>query len=561
LYGVFGPGWEVELYRGNQFLGYTTADAAGRYRFDVPIRYGVNPLDIVAYGPRGEVLRRRRTFEIDAARFPAKQFEYGVSGGACAFAPCEAQANIDLRYGLNDKLTVRGGVDRFWRDTLADLWHPYASVAYQATRGLALFGEAVANALVAARIDYAPSQDFNAGIGHTRYVGDVDEPILGSASLTNVTQASVLYRPALWGHRTFGRVFLQRLEGSGRTRELARAVVTARFGGARLDVGTTYDRVRVEPTFEQAQTIFDARYYHLYGGTLSWLRRTLLFAEIAADPDTGLVQIRGGFSRTFGGRFQVDMALGWTDQLGTIFDLGLTAALHAVRAVSTNQVTDGGAQGFLVAEGSVLWEGAGRRIEFSDGRSLGRAGMVGEVFLDVDGNGLPGPEEPRVPGVYVQVGPMASVTDENGRFVVWDIVPYEAVLVEIDAQSVSNPLWLPVLERFMFRPDPNSFSVVPVPLVQAGEVSGSVVVGPRERGARFLEVELRNLDTDDTYTATTFSDGSFYLLGVRPGRYEATVSRDLLDELGLTAEPASFTVGASTAEAFVEGITVRLLQR
>jgi len=559
--GMFGPGWEVELYRGNRFLGYTTADQDGQYRFDVPIRYGVNPLDIVAYGPRGEVLRRRRTFEIDMARFPAKQFEYGVSGGACAFAPCDAQANIDLRYGLNDKLTVRGGVDRFWRDSLADLWYPYASVAYQATRGLAVFAEGVGNALIAGRVDYAPSQDFNAGVGHTRFLGNVEQPLVGSASQTDLTQASIFYRPAFWDHRTFGRIFLQRSEGSGRVRELVRAAVTARFGGARLDLGATYDRVRVEPTFERAQTTFDARYYHMYRGSLRWLRRTLLYAELGAAPDSGLVHAKGGFSRAFGGKFQMDMAVGWTDQLGATFDLSLTATLHALRAVATTQVTNETTQGFLVAEGSVLWEGTGRRIEFSDGRSLGRAGLVGEVFLDVDGNGLPGPDEPRVPDVYVQVGPMASVTDEEGRFVVWDIVPFEAVLVEVDAQSIKNPLWLPVLERFTFRPDPNVFSVIPVPLVQAGEVSGAVVVGPREVGARFLEVEFRNLDTDNSYTVTTFSDGSFYLLGVHPGRYEATVSQDLLDELGLSVQPAPFTVGTSMDQAFIEGITVRLVER
>jgi hypothetical protein len=102
---------------------------------------------------------------------------------------------------------------------------------------------------------------------------------------------------------------------------------------------------------------------------------------------------------------------------------------------------------------------------------------------------------------------------------------------------------------------------VPVPLVQAGEVSGQVVVGPSERAARFIEVELRNLDTEDVYNVTTFSDGSFYLLGVRPGRYEATVSQSLLDEEGLTVQSASFSVGASADQAFVEGITIRLIQR
>jgi hypothetical protein len=561
LDGLFGPGWEVELYRGNRFVDFTRADPDGQYRFDVPIRYGENPLDIVAFGPRGEVLRQRRTFEVDAARFPAKQFEYGVSAGGCAFVPCQAQANIDLRYGINEKVTVRGGVDRFWRDSLADLWHPYASAVYQATRALSFFAEGVGNALAGGRIDYAPSQDFNAGAGYTRFFDDVEQPIVGSPSQSHVMQASVFYRPAVWDHRTFGRAFVQRIVADGRTRNRALATITARFGGARLDVGAAYDRFSAQAAPSQTRTIFNARYFHTYTGSLTWLRRTLLFAELAADPDSGLALVKGGFSRTFSRRFQLDMAAGWSEQRGATFDLGLTATLHAVRAVSTTQFSNEGTDGFLIAEGSMLWDRAGRRVEFSDGRSLGRAGIVGEVFVDVDGDGQAGPDEPRVPDVYVRVGPIASVTDHTGRFVVWDLVPFEAVIVEIDAESVRNPLWLPVLERFLFRPDPNAFTVIPVPLVQAGEVSGEVLVGPRETGARFVEVELRGLDNDQTYSVTTFSDGSFYLLGVRPGRYEATVSRDLLDELGLSVQPAPLTVGTSMDQAFVEGVTVRLIER
>jgi hypothetical protein len=562
LEGMLGPGWEVELFRGSRFLGYTTTDPSGQYRFDVPIRYGENPLDIVAFGPRGEMLRRRRTFEIDAARFPAKQFEYGVSAGGCSFSPCQAQANLDLRYGVNDKLTVRGGMDRFWRDSLPNVWHPYASVAYQATRGLALFAEGVGNALLSGQISYTPSQDLSASLEHARFAGDVQEPLVGSASLAHLTRASVFYRPAFWDYRTFGRLLLQHSRGDGPiTRDLVGVSGTARFGGARLDLGATYNHFAVGPTFDQTRTIFDARYYHMYRGPFEWLRHTLLFAELSVDPDSGLVLARGGFNRTFRRRFHVDVALGWTEQLGVTFELGLTATLHAVRAVSTTQIAGAGTQGLLIAEGSVLWDGVGRRLEFSDGRSLGRAGIVGEVFLDVDGDGQPGPGEPRVPDVYVRVGPLSSVTGPDGRFVVWDLVPFEAVVVEIDAESIRNPLWLPVLERFLFRPDPNAFSVIPVPLVQAGEVSGRVVVGPRGVAARFLDVVLLNLDTGDSYTVTTFSDGTFYSLGVRPGRYEATIPQESLDELGLVAEPAEFTVGTAVEQAFVEDVLVRLVER
>jgi hypothetical protein len=109
-------------------------------------------------------------------------------------------------------------------------------------------------------------------------------------------------------------------------------------------------------------------------------------------------------------------------------------------------------------------------------------------------------------------------------------------------------------------PDPNSFTPIPVPLLQAGEVSGRAVVIPGIRSIRGLEVELRNVDSGDTYTARTFSDGTFYLLGVRPGAYEATVSQEVLDELGMSVEPAYFVIGTSADEVFIEDVIVVLVR-
>jgi hypothetical protein len=41
-------------------------------------------------------------------------------------------------------------------------------------------------------------------------------------------------------------------------------------------------------------------------------------------------------------------------------------------------------------------------------------------------------------------------------------------------------------------------------------------------------------------TLVTFTDGAFYLLGVKPGDYELTVDERVLDALGADAAPLSF---------------------
>jgi hypothetical protein len=556
LEGLLEPGWEVELYRGLQFLDYTRTDVTGRYAFDVPVLYGENPLRVIAYGPAGQVLRDRRTFEVAQERFPAGQFEYGIGGGACAYEPCDAAFNVDLRYGIDDRWTVRGGMDRFWRDSLPDLWHPYGSVAFQATRSLALFAEGVADAQVSGRIQFAPTQDFRATVGQTWFTGDVTLPLVGSQVEDSRTDASLFVRPPWLDYRTFGQVYAMRSRGETIDRDMMRAVGTARFDGARLDVGGTWERWRLRDAAAVRRTSIDVRYFQLYGGSLGWLRRTLFRGELRVDVDSGPTIVRGGIDRGIGTMLQLQLTGGWQRGVGMTLDFGFTASLRPVRVVSRNRVTPDGTRGVQSVEGSVLWESQTSRLEFADGRSLNRAGIVGEVFVDLDGDGSADPGEPRVSDVSVRIGPLAVRTDETGRFSVWDVVPFEPLVLSVDSGSVRDPLLVPATARLLVRPDPNTFTPIPVALVQTGEVSGVALIRDEGRPLAGIQVELRNLDTGQQYSATTFSDGSFYVLGVRPGRYEATVSEQAREMLSLSAQADAFEVAPSGEGAIVDGVLI-----
>jgi len=558
LGGVLPPGWEVELFRGRQFLDVTIAEPDGRYVFDVPVVYGENPFDLVAYGPNGETVRYRRMFSIAAERFAAGQFEYGVGAGRCTADPCRATANLDLRYGIDNRWTVRGGFEGLWRDTLPNVWHAYASTVFQATPALAVFAEGVTNAQAAVRVTYAPSQDLQATVAHTAFFGDVAAPLVGSSHETHRTEASLFFRPARWNYATYGRLTALRSVGSEGSRHLVRALASGRFSGTRLDMEAAYERTAHGALPPTGRATVDVRYFQSYRGRLQWLRRTLARVEFRTDLAIGPVRVSGGLSHGFRVPVQVDAGVAWEKGRGLSLELGLTATLRAVRAVSRNQIAPDGARGVQAAEGSVLWDGAGHRVAFADGRSLGRAGITGVVFHDVDADGTPDPDEMRVEGVLIRAGPIAVRTDAEGRFAVWDLVPFEPVVLEVAEESIRDPLLIAARRRVVLRPDPNSFTPIPVSLVRAGEVTGQVVVDPNETPLRGVTVLLRNLDTGDEFTAKTFSDGAFYLLGVRPGRYAVSVPDDVLDLLDLLAEPAQFEIGATLEAATADNVLVRL---
>jgi hypothetical protein len=80
--GALGPGWQIEAYRGGRLLALDSADALGRFSLDLPVEYGENPVDFVAYGPFGEIRQFNQTYRVASEAIPARRFEYAAAVGA-----------------------------------------------------------------------------------------------------------------------------------------------------------------------------------------------------------------------------------------------------------------------------------------------------------------------------------------------------------------------------------------------------------------------------------------------------------------------------------------------
>ncbi|MEM6811810.1 MAG: carboxypeptidase-like regulatory domain-containing protein [Pseudomonadota bacterium] len=63
--GTADPGWEVELYRNNELIGFQAVDDNGEYRFeDVTINFSKTVIRVVLYGPQGQVEEREEVYSI-----------------------------------------------------------------------------------------------------------------------------------------------------------------------------------------------------------------------------------------------------------------------------------------------------------------------------------------------------------------------------------------------------------------------------------------------------------------------------------------------------------------
>ncbi|HWA16564.1 MAG TPA: hypothetical protein VG817_09025, partial [Gemmatimonadales bacterium] len=86
--GNLGPGWTVEAYRGGRLVGFDSVNALGNFSFDLPVQYGENPVDFVAYGPFGEIREFNRTYRARTDGISPGRLEYGLSAGGCRTTRC-----------------------------------------------------------------------------------------------------------------------------------------------------------------------------------------------------------------------------------------------------------------------------------------------------------------------------------------------------------------------------------------------------------------------------------------------------------------------------------------
>ncbi|HZI94076.1 MAG TPA: hypothetical protein VFE84_07510, partial [Patescibacteria group bacterium] len=138
--GDLPPGWEVELYRGDELLGYERSRSDGLYEFlDVPLLFGLNAFRLQLYGPLGQRRTESRFFNVGQTLTPKGQLYYRLVGddpGARSFGRgppgFKERASLELSVGLAKNLSASASLATV---ELPDGRHDYGTVGVRAFRG------------------------------------------------------------------------------------------------------------------------------------------------------------------------------------------------------------------------------------------------------------------------------------------------------------------------------------------------------------------------------------------------------------------------------------------
>ena len=553
LRGDLPPGWSIEAYRNGELVAVDTVGRGAGYLLQMPVLYGENPVDLLAVGPFGQTRALSQNLRILADLLPRDRSEYGASFAQCRLRQqCIVAGTMDMRIGLTDQWTMRVGVDGVARDSVGWRQAPYLSFVGAPMTALAVQLDVAGQSRTRLAVNVEPSRQLRLSLEQQWFSADPIDPLL--TARRSAQSSMYAFWRSLGVRQTSVEASLDRstfLDGGGLTR-------------ARIGVGTQARGLRMQPylRFDQSSR---GTYSQTAGGIEAtvlpdgnrgrYLGASLLRLIGEIDGRGNVVREAVALAMPLPGTFRIDAGVALQrGQRGPLATITISRDLNALRSYTSATIARGASSALQSVQGSALLTRGERRPQFVTGPSLQRTGVTGTVFLDRNANGQRDPGEPAVPGVLVQVGTGWARSDAEGRYRVWDLVPFVALPIVVDSMSLPSPLWIPTIEHQSIEAGPNRFEPLDIPLVAGGVVEGRVV-WDRPGGVSLPPVPLIISDARGAVIARaeSFSDGEFVVFGVRPGTLTVRVDAAWLLAHQLTA--VSRTVPLASTD---DGATVRV---
>jgi hypothetical protein len=608
LGGVTEPYQEVELYVDDRLLAFTTADATGRYQFAVPLLYGAALLELRLYSPTGDVVVERRRLPVPAVFLPAGTTEYLVSTG-WADNTGETLVQARVEHGVTRFVTAFAGYDRRGGTSGAggtqytgagvgpyigtgvtpyagadDVPYAARAVPYAGTDAVPYAGAAArarqtwlgsvevapgrlarlslsalrpSNASLAVVLtDYAGASRLNpAAADYTAALQALLPLRLGE--LPVVLRTSVEHASALGpGSTTRGELSASATR-YGFTPAAAYRVNAQQFGG-----GGSLRRDEVLLSAMRYNNRGPAFLGDLVAGAL---RGTLASGALSIDPHSGAVrwmQLEASRFMRHDGRITLHLRHDRLNE-GTSVQLRYAYTGRATHATSSVRQSAGTTHVAHGVRGTIGYDAARRTIEYSGRDWVGRSAVAFHSFVDYNGNGVPDAGEPRIGAQVIRFSDaVATRMTPDSVLVGTDLQAYRRYTVTVAQERVPNPLWVPRDTAFSFITDPNGYKQVYVPFFVAGVVEGRLQFeGAAQRSLSGVSVLIRTADGTVVAEEVTYSDGTFYRMGLVPGEYTAEIPEQVRTALRWHAEPVPFVIRPSEGGDIAGDVVLRIVQR
>ncbi len=535
--GELPNGWDAELYRNGQLLAFAENRTDGRYEFlDVPLLYGQNRIEVVLYGPQGQIRRDIKVIPVGLDSIPPRETYYWAGiheagedlirlGEFLPIRQAGWRGGVGVERGLNNKTSVAASLFSLQID--GDR-HNYVEGSVRRAVGPTL-------------VELSASSNLGDGMA---FRGQ----LLGQLGNSYITAESI------W---TKGEYISDQVEDDINSRHSLAIDHSFKIGSKLVPfhIDTQYEtrsdgRNSLDVTGRMS---FNLRYLSLTG-ELNWEKRfsdsgggapDQLDARLLATGRIGKVRLRGEavyrlapekrFERVdFTGEWRAGERSDWRAELG--YDASLDRARAGIGIVrrfdrfsvtaSAEAATDGSVAAGLNLAFSLGPDPRSGKFRLSNNKLANSGQALAIVYRDKNRDGIRQAGEPLVENVELTAGQSVALTstDANGRAIIDNLLPFRPILIGIDSSSLSNPFVQPALPGVVITPRPGVAVTVELPLVSAGEVEGTLV---RRGGGALAGVgmELVNGEGRVVRETQTEFDGFFLFDGVPYGTYTVRIAK------------------------------------
>jgi len=538
LTGELPSGWDAELYRNGQLIAYQSDRSDGRFVFqDIELRFGENEFEVVLYGPQGQVRRERTSFPVGDQSIPAGQTWYWagvVESGRdlIDFTDDYVDPRSGWRWGVGverglDKRTTVGAEGQSF--ILDGIRHRYLEATLRQGLGPVLIeivgaqelgqgsgrvyqGQALGRV---GRINFQTNalwvdgdyesevitKDQKSALGFSLdtdlVLGERRIPLQGAVRRTTMRNGTTvdewLARSSLMmrGLSLTGEVADRQSQGPSASRAddglRARLLANTSVGRFRLRGNGQYRLSGPKQGFDAVSVITET----------SIDRRTDWRASVEYKADTPGVEFGMGLVRHFN-RFdlRVDSGISTSGQVDVGFSLAMSFGRNPV--------------------------GGGIRVS---GRKLAQYGSAAvTVYRDENGDGIRQAEEGPIEGAEIRTGYGLEQfkTNASGRTAIDGLRPFSAVLLNVDASSIEDPLLMPTGRGVVIVPRPGVAAEVLLAVAPTGEVEG-LLLGADAEALAGVTLELVDHNGEMVSRTQSEFDGYFLFDRVPYGAYRVRI--------------------------------------
>ncbi len=178
--------------------------------------------------------------------------------------------------------------------------------------------------------------------------------------------------------------------------------------------------------------------------------------------------------------------------------------------------------------------------------------VLAVVYHDRNGDGIRQADEPTEKAVEITAGVsgQSPPTDAKGASFIDNLQPFKPILIGIDTSTLPDPFVQPAHPGIVVTPRPGVPQIVELPLVSAGEISGTL---QRDDGKPITGVDIELLDKNGNVIKIVRSeyDGYFLFESVPYGKYNMRIGALAANIVGIDArlnQVAELSNGKPVAE-------------